>query len=723
MAKILGLEIIKKGDFEKLQKTVQKYKDDVTALRPKLDELYLISSDVSGAKVAFYPFPVSYLYQIAIGSDVVRTVLNVKIRESFRKGLKIEPKFHYKCMNCGKEFKHEPQTERCDNCQGTLRQPMEEQKLLIEEKLNKINDNNQTIIDLFKTTEWDEGVVDNGFIIFLKQYFYDNDGKIVTGRIREIIRGDPRVINLIADKKGRRGYNDEGKRVYACPECRDKLYNEDEVNALNAKCPMCHTHLYSAHFSAKEKESNYVYYLDNEVILFSEYNPGLLYGFPPLLSIWRKVQALIFMDNYMMMFYQKQRPPKGLLIINTANYESVKKAWEETKSETRKDPHAISPWIIENKEGRNLAQWIDFMSSLKEMDYGETRNEMRRQIGAIYGVMPMFSGDIQMSGGLNNEGLQMTMTNREIEKVHSIYNKILRKIADEFNVTDYVVELEPSEERDEKADLETMGLKIDNAMKMKNMGFKVVYNEDGENFKFSKEPEISALNSLSSLSQTSNDQRFEGEPRNVKRADSPVTSDTAGVFNPLFSPKRRKFKENVLAAFKSVQEEVEKELNINIIHKAEKSDELVEAITDALFKRKFDGISKLSSDKIKNAILKGILLKQSIPEIMKEIQKYGVTAEQAEVISRTETQAIQLKMREFNYSEADPNDELKYKWIGPEDDRTSEVCKRITKRTNKGVSMSELKNIIDKEAAKDGLVAREWTPHPNCRHTFVRSFK
>jgi len=89
------------------------------------------------------------------------------------------------------------------------------------------------------------------------------------------------------------------------------------------------------------------------------------------------------------------------------------------------------------------------------MQFIEMRNEFRRQIGALYGVMPLFQADVSTSGGLNNEGLQITVTNEAIEDGQAVFNDDYYPwVCDQLGITDYHIELNPHEEQDEIHDEE-----------------------------------------------------------------------------------------------------------------------------------------------------------------------------------------------------------------------------------------------------------------------------
>jgi len=101
----------------------------------------------------------------------------------------------------------------------------------------------------------------------------------------------------------------------------------------------------------------------------------------------------------------------------------------------------------------------------------------------------------------------------------------------------------------------------------------------------------------------------------------------------------------------------------------------------------------------------------------------GASKRDAERIARTETQSIVANAREIGYEERDMLDE-NYRWVGPGDNRTTDRCEWIRENSQDGVSLDRLKELVQKsveEFPEEGPGGREWTPHINCRHTFVRA--
>ena len=136
---------------------------------------------------------------------------------------------------------------------------------------------------------------------------------------------------------------------------------------------------------------------------------------------------------------------------------------------------------IEAENGKGAIEWIKFMDSLKEMDYVAVKEDLRDRIAAFYGVSKIFMADNSASGGLNNEGMQILVTNRAVEMAQNIYNHyVFPFITEQFGITDWDLKLPPSEEEDEIAVLRKRELEIALAASMKNIGFEVDMDEDGQ---------------------------------------------------------------------------------------------------------------------------------------------------------------------------------------------------------------------------------------------------
>jgi len=218
------------------------------------------------------------------------------------------------------------------------------------------------------------------------------------------------------------------------------------------------------------------------------------------------------------------------------------------------------------------------------------------------------------------------------------------------------------------------------------------------------------------------------QPLEFVNKEEAVTSDTEGVYNPVHDPRRKDIKEYLNKTFMNIaKEETEhnKSLVIDVNKAQDRMDSIIDIIAKALYHKKFKGIDKKTSDQIKNYIVKALREGKTLSQVMKYIRSKGIDEQQAENIARTESHAVQTTVREWSYKQTDPDGEFLYKWIGPDDFRTSKLCTTIKSRTQNGVKLDELKNIIEEESKKelgDSWEVRGFNPHINCRHNFIRYF-
>jgi len=235
------------------------------------------------------------------------------------------------------------------------------------------------------------------------------------------------------------------------------------------------------------------------------------------------------------------RPPRGMLVIASRNYETFRKSWDMLEQKATEDPYMIHPLLVESeKGGKNMAQWIDFTGSLKELEFMALRKELRQIIGAIYGVLPLYYGE--MPSGWSQEGLQVTITNRAVTWGQDILRKsFYTKIASLLGVDDWEIRLKAGEETDKLRELQTQSTEIQNMATMQGMGFEVKRTHTGE-FKVSKDPIINPMmmaqeaevekpqkkgrgNAMGQKKE--NKQSFQGEPKRGRPSDPGGTNQGA----------------------------------------------------------------------------------------------------------------------------------------------------------------------------------------------------
>ena len=487
-----------------------------TTARPSIAQPYF-STD-TGAKLPIFPFPLIMIYELADNIDAIRIPVETLNREIFKNGFEVVERFKYKCSNCSKEFDYKPiknenkeepnmsasngESEttndnlECDTCGNNeiLRPEPTNRKILEKLIHDPVNGNGQTIEDVIRQIERDLEIADNAYLLLLKNYWLDDTtGKIDHEKteIKECLRIDPPQVAMICDSDGRIGFDDKRNKVWVCPrfEHRDKRLLApkcDRCGAEGIKAVMEVNSVYSLGIPQPKR----VIYGEGEVIWKAgKYRPALVYGYSPIYAIWSKAMSLSHMDEYIRKYFDKMRPPRGMLVIASRNYETFRKSWDMLEQKAQEDPYMIHPLLVEQeKGGKNLAQWLDFTGSLKELEFIAVRQELRQIIGAIFGVLPLYYGE--MPSGWSQEGLQVTITNRAVKWGQDIlYKSFFRRLGEILGVEDWDLKLKEAEETDELMHLQIQGTEIENMTALQALGFEITRSHTGD-FKVSKDPVI-----------------------------------------------------------------------------------------------------------------------------------------------------------------------------------------------------------------------------------------
>ena len=571
-----------------------------TTTRPSIAQPYMATD--TGAKLPIFPFPLIMIYELADNIDALRIPIETLNREIFKNGFEIVEKWKFKCTNCGKEFQYEPlitdlpddqpfqsnednqdnslpKTSRrtanktrqgivkddvqCDGCGNTkLLRPEPRNRKILEGLLNEsINSNEQSLEDVARQLERDLEVADNAYLLVLKNYWIDDSTGLISEKkteIKEMLRIDPPQVAMIADSDGRIGYDDKRNEIFVCPrfEHRDKRLTSNTCDQCGAQALKAVMEVNSV-YSIGVPQPKRVIYGEGEVIWKAgKYKPGLIYGYSPIYSVWSKAMSLTHMDEYIRKYFDKMRPPRGMLVIASRNYETFRKSWDMLEQKATEDPYMIHPLLVESeKGGKNMAQWIDFTGSLKELEFMALRKELRQIIGAMYGVLPLYYGE--MPSGWSQEGLQVTITNRAVTWSQDILRKaFLNKIASLLGVDDWELRLKVGEETDKLRELQTQSTEIQNMAAMQAMGFEVKRTHTGE-FKVSKDPIINPLmmaqeepektepkkrtrgNAMGQKKE--NKQSFQGEPKRGRPSDPGGTSQGSPSSGPGTSMSKKSY--------------------------------------------------------------------------------------------------------------------------------------------------------------------------------------
>lgn len=400
------------------------------------------------------------LYAAAYECLVLRSILNHLNVETFRKGWGWKPKFVVKCSQCDEEYQQ--QVDECPSCNGPTRKADRGQIEYADELLKNRNGMGQDFIEILREIEMDLDIVDDAYIVLTKEYYIDpKTQKPAFFRIKEISRADPIFMRILADKRGVRGGSQYTSLV-------DRSFRTSDPDA---KCPKTGMAVVPIHYMNLAGVGKGQVYTEGEVIHLSKWSPSKLYGRSPVATMWRQVNTLIAMDNYVYSAYQKRRMPRGVMVIKSSNMETVERTARNIQEHLERDPNYIPTIGVETESGRGGIEYVRMMDTLEELQYIPMKDDIRQRISAFYGVSNVFMNDVS-GGGLNNEGMQIVVSNRSISMAQSVFNRVcFPQLMEAFDVTEWELTLNPHEEEDEIMVLRRDEMAIRNMIQMKQAGF------------------------------------------------------------------------------------------------------------------------------------------------------------------------------------------------------------------------------------------------------------
>ena len=457
---------------------------DVVKARRKTDEVFRPEFDYTrlgrtrGIQLPLSPIHPMDIEEVAKLSVVIRTAVTNIRNEVFRRGYEWSPRFIQKCLRCDKEF--DVKRQKCDNdkCECTeFVEPSEKERKRAEEFFEKVNKNRENLMWVLSQFEQDLLIHDDAYLVFIKEYLWDGKGKVVHSNVKEIIRGSPLFMRCIGDRRGNRG-----GVYFVCLQHRDFISQDPED-----RCQQCNSKLYDVWYVGTEwGEKPTEFYVgpsdedEGECLKVSRYSPTLLYGTSLLLSCWKLVVSLLYMENYIHEYYRYMRRPRGFIAVNTKSAEALQRWWDNISRRVQEDPHYTPLVAIENEQGRGRVQFVPLDSTLYEMQYIQVRDEFRDRIFALYGVSREFVNAQRAGVGLANEGLQILVTNRMVEWCQTSYNDVVFPyLLAQLRIKDWDLRLKPSEAKDQMATLARFDKKVDIAKKVMTLGYDIEMEVNG----------------------------------------------------------------------------------------------------------------------------------------------------------------------------------------------------------------------------------------------------
>jgi len=388
-------------------------------------------------------------------SPHTRTLLNNLQWEVWRDDPEIKPEWEAMCPTCGAEYKEYREWCESANCQLEGRRclrPDPAEKKKFTQWAEKVNINNQDFWDLSKQISFQVHAFDNPVAVWSFQYEFNELGDLISKVPVELIAIKPEQFRLVQDIYGRPG----GKEK-VCPIHREEVYGYTDERQACGKCGLPLHNVTAVSVMANQpnigsqRESIDKRYIDGEWFHVPYYTETMNYGISLVYTAWVIITTMYYMQELKNNTYKHGKPPKSIIMFNSANGRSIKSQLAEEFKHALKNRNYI-PKISFSSENRTPAQVLNVLPPDSEMQTLEHEKHMGEVLAILFSQTSDVQADASSGGGLNNDGLKLTMFLRKIEHFQKWFEKEWFKwVFDGLGIKGYKMEFPPPKEMDRMA--------------------------------------------------------------------------------------------------------------------------------------------------------------------------------------------------------------------------------------------------------------------------------
>lgn len=437
----------------------------------------------------------SYWYMYALMDwyksevSVLSTIIIRSVSELFRYDLELKPKFALKCETCG--YESQTMITECPAChEHRLRRPDPSQKKYFirpngKSFIEEANDNGQSLKDVLKSYAESQWQNNQAYTVCITGDIYDKEtGRLDRSIPLEFISVDPKFVRFLYDDTGKPG------TIYAFTrDDRNSLINmvddTDVVNDVTAEGK----ELYPAAWQVGSNyggTGKYWLYSLEEVYQDHWFKQTLTYGKPIWLDIEDDLLAYHYIEKHNLKKYKYGYVRKIVILpgFSDDDVEDITKGIQDILATNDNSiPIVCTPPQLQGV-AEMRAQTLE-LGTESSADLMQIKNDIRDRLCAHGGVPNIFAGDVEASGGMNNESQQITIYDRYLMGPYSYVDRQCKWIMSWFpKITDYELSLM----RPSKAYTDTKRMidRIQEAQLMKSLNYDS-YLIDGE-FRYSEEP-------------------------------------------------------------------------------------------------------------------------------------------------------------------------------------------------------------------------------------------
>ena len=405
-----------------------------------------------------------------------------------------KPRFAKKCDVCG--YESQTMIDRCPECGADhthLRRPDEKKKETLRKPngktwIEEANNNKQSLKEVIKSFAFTEYQLNQAYIICNSRVTYDTEnGEKVLNVPVEFFAVDPIRVQQLFDDTG-----ELGTTYGFTMDARDKMLDltgkdsEDEILRLNHEGKQ----IYAASYKVGSNlgaSGDYRLYTEQETYQAHWFKPAMTYGIPIWFSIWDDLRAWNALEKH---FFKKYNYgfTRKLIFIPGVQDEDIDEVVKGITDVLAKNDNSL-PIICSPPTLGQTAEIRPYALDLGTENSGDAlavKDDIRNRVCAFAGVPNLFAGDVEQSGGMNNESQQIVVFERFLTEKLAYIDHLLAWFASWFPTfsEDWILVMDrPSRtEVDARKRID----KMQEAKMMKELGFLIEFY-DGE-FHYSNVP-------------------------------------------------------------------------------------------------------------------------------------------------------------------------------------------------------------------------------------------
>lgn len=419
--------------------------------------------------------------------SVFSTIILRSTTELFRHGIDFVPKFSRKCVDCG--FESQTVVAECPICHSRkLREPDPLQKDYFKRPdgtsfIDEANDNQQSLVDVLKAYGEMQYQNNQAYMLCVTGDIVDADtGKLLRAYPLEFVSIDPKFVKYLYDESGK-----PGLKYGFVRKDRHELITLDEDDPEEADEEG--QEIYPAYWQIGNNyggTGDCWCYTKEEVYQDHWFRQALTYGMPIWYDIEDDLLTYHFIEKHNLKLYKYGYLRKIIILpgFNDEDVEDITKGIQDVLATNDNSiPIVCTPPQIPGT-AEMKAQTLE-LGAESANDLMQIKNDIRDRICAHGGVPNLFAGDVEASGGMNNESQQITVYDRYLMDKYNYTDRLLAWVMSWFpQITDWKLEIcRPSKAyTDTKRRMD----RLQEAQMMKGLGFEIYY-ENGE-FRYSQEP-------------------------------------------------------------------------------------------------------------------------------------------------------------------------------------------------------------------------------------------